>query len=317
MFRFDYPGWLDPVIFSIGPIQLTWYALAYMIGLIAGWQIIRWRAGRDNFGLSPQDIDDFMIYALLGVIIGGRVGTFIFGWGGTEGILDTLKTIFWPVQETANGGWRLAIAGMSFHGGFLGVVCATILFWLRKKRSFNLWQFSDYVALVAPIGLFLGRMANFINMELNGRVAGDKAFISLIYKTPETANRNEIRYADSNLEACAVSGNSPARCSELYDLSLPRHPSQIYEALGEGLLLLAVLTILFRIPWVRQRFGLMTGVFIAGYGLVRFFIEYVREFTDGVGLSALGLSRSQELSVPMILVGLGLIVWAIYRHRRA
>lgn len=314
---FSYPSWLDPVIVSLGPVQLTWYALAYMIGLVAGWRLIRWRVEKDQIGLTGQDIDDYVIYALIGVILGGRIGTFIFGWGGTEGFVDTIRTMFWPVQTLPDGSWRLAISGMSFHGGFLGVVIVTVVFWLRKQRNFSLWRFSDYLALVAPIGIGLGRLANFINLELNGRLAGEGAPWRVIYKTPGTADRPAIQTSDFQLQSCLSRGNDPAACAELYDLSLPRHPSQLYEALGEGLLLLVVLTLLYRLPWVRDRAGFVTGAFIAGYGTVRFFVEYVREFTDGIGLSAAGLTRSQELSLPMIFVGLGLMAWAHWKARKA
>ena len=288
-----------------------------MLGLIAGWWIIRWRVAQDQIGLTAQDIDDYVIYALIGVILGGRIGTYLFGWGGTEGLGETLRTMFWPVQTLPDGSWRLAISGMSFHGGFLGVVIVTVLFWLRKQRTFSLWRFSDYLALVSPIGIGLGRLANFINLELNGRLAGEGAPLRVIYKTPGTADRPAIQNSDVSLQSCLNAGGEQGFCAQLYDLSLPRHPSQIYEALGEGLLLLVVLTLLYRLPWVRDRAGFVTGAFIAGYGTVRFFVEYVREFTDGIGLNAVGLTRSQELSLPMILIGLGLMVWAHWKTSEA
>ena len=314
---FDYPSWLNPVIFSLGPVQLTWYALAYMVGLVAGWRIIRWRVEKDRIELRGQDIDDYLIYALVGVILGGRIGAFLFGWVETEGFWDTLRTLFWPVQTLPQGGWRLAISGMSFHGGFLGVVLVTVVFWLRKKRCFSLWRFSDYLAMVAPIGIGLGRLANFINLELNGRLAGENAPLRILYKTPGTATRDAILRADFQLQSCLGQGGDPARCTALYDLGQPRHPSQLYEALGEGLLLFIVLTVLYRLPWVRVRAGFVTGVFVAVYGTVRFFVEYVRTFTEDIGLNALDLTRAQELSLPMILVGWGLMVWAHINARNA
>ena len=308
MIRFDFPDWLSPVILSLGPFQLTWYALAYVIGLIAGWRIIRRLVVVEGLNLKPTDVDDYLIYALLGVILGGRIGNFAFGWG--EGsFLDQLSQMFWLVQQRADGSVVLAISGMSFHGGFLGLVLATILFWIRKGRRFSLWRFSDYLALVAPIGLFLGRIANFINRELYGRLAGDQAWFGVSF------------YPHSNpyagrLEACQVSTGNTLQCSQAYDLTAYRHPSQLYEAAGEGLLLFILLLGLYRIRWVRQRPGFMTGVFIAGYGLARTLVEYVRSYDDGIGLNALGLSRSQELSLPMIFLGLGLMALAWMRARR-
>lgn len=307
--RFDFPEWLNPVLLSLGPIQLTWYALAYMVGLIAGWQIVRWRVRADGFTLTPKDIDDYVIYALLGVIVGGRVGNFAFGWGGGGSFWEQLLAMVNPVQrDPVDGSITLAISGMSFHGGFLGVVLATLIFWLRRGRRFSLWQFADYLSLVAPIGLFLGRIANFINRELYGRVVGDGAWIGVSFYPEGTPP-----WAAFRQEACLASGSDPALCREFFDLSVYRHPSQLYEAAGEGLLLFAVLLVLYRLPAVRRRPGFMTGVFIAGYGLVRTLVEYVRSFNSEIGLNALGLTRSQELSVPMILVGLVLIFWTLRR----
>ena len=275
--RFEYPSWIDPVLFSIGPFQLTWYALAYMGGLIAAWMIVRWRVEADGFTLKAKDIDDYIIYALLGVIVGGRLGNFIFGWGmGT--FWDQAQQVFWPIHTQPDGSRVIAIAGMSFHGGFLGVCLATVIFWLRKARGFSLMRFSDYIALVAPIGLFLGRIANFVNRELVGREAGEGAWIG-------------VRFSQNDVY---------------------RHPSQLYEAVGEGLLLLIILGLLYRIPAVWARPGFMTGAFIAGYGIARTLVEYVRDFD--LDLNFLGLTRSQELSVPMVLVGCGLMAYTWLRQ---
>ena len=306
MIRFDYPDWLSPVIFSLGPVQLTWYALAYMVGLLAGWRIIRWRVLVDKVGLSAQDVDDYLIYALLGVILGGRIGTFLFGWGGGGTWGEQLQLMFWPVQTHADGSWTLAISGMSFHGGFLGVVLATYLFWWRKGRKFSLLGFADYSALVAPIGLFFGRIANFINRELYGRIVDEGAWVGVSFFP-------NYSLGELWVTACLEGGGALSSCREAFDLAAYRHPSQLYEAVGEGLLLFAVLLLLYRQGWGRQRPGLITGLFIAGYGLVRTLVEYLRSFDPAVGLNALGLTRSQELSLPMILVGLGLMLWALRR----
>ena len=309
MFRFDYPTWIDPVIVSFGPVQLTWYALAYMGGLIAGWQIIRRRVVADQFNLKPTDIDDFVLYALLGVILGGRIGNFLFGWG-QGGFWAQIQSAFWPLQTLSDGSVVLAISGMSFHGGFLGVVIAAVIFWLRKNRRFKLLGLADYLALTAPIGLFLGRIANFINRELYGRLVGDKAWIGVNFY-PE----GNPRFTQNQLETCFASlSNSLDQCREFYDLTAYRHPSQLYEAAGEGILLFLLLFVLYRRTWVRAQAGIITGAFLIGYGLIRTLIEFVRSYDPALGLNALGLNRSQELSVPMILVGIGLIFWVVRRR---
>ncbi len=310
MLRFDYPVWIDPVIFSLGPVQLTWYALAYMGGLIVGWQIIRRRVVADRFGLSPTDIDDLVLYILLGVILGGRVGNFLFGWGQGD-FWTQVQDLFWPFQTLSDGRRVIAITGMSFHGGFLGVVVAAVLFWLRKRRNFALMGLADYLALTAPIGLFLGRIANFINRELYGRVVGDQAWVGVNFYPA-----GNPPYFQTQLEAClgAVT-HTLAQCREFYDLTAYRHPSQLYEAAGEGLVLFLVLLVLYRRAWVRARVGLITGAFLVGYGLVRTLVEFVRSYEPTVGLDAWGLSRSQELSVPMVLIGALLILWVLRRHR--
>ena len=317
MIFFDFPVWLDPVLFKLGPVQLTWYALAYMTGLVAGWQIIRRRVVVDRFSLTPTDIDDFLLYALFGVIVGGRVGTFVFGWGPGDSFVEQLRLMFWPVQTNPDGSWILAISGMSFHGGFLGVIVATLIFWQRRQRAFSLWRLADYLALVAPIGLFFGRIANFINRELYGRLVGDKAWIGVSFSPDHNPMPYHVDYA-LRLETCVQAARkSLHQCRELYDLVAYRHPSQLYEAAGEGLLLFFVGLALYSQPWVRKQSGLLSGVFFAGYGVIRTLVEFVRSYDDGIGLNALGLSRSQELSLPMIVVGVALIVWAWRLGRHA
>ncbi|MGB0718465.1 MAG: prolipoprotein diacylglyceryl transferase [Alphaproteobacteria bacterium] len=310
MYRFDYPIWIDPVIITVGPVQLTWYALAYMGGLLAGWLVIRARVSADRFSLSPSDVDDLLVYVLLGVIVGGRIGNFLFGWGYDAGsYTEQLKSMFWPIQVMPDGSRMLAITGMSFHGGFLGVVAATLIFWVRRKRVFSLMRLADYLALVAPIGLFFGRIANFINRELYGRSVEPNSAIGINFY-PE----GNPPYMQAQLEACLA--NNPAisqKCYEAFDLTVYRHPSQLYEAFGEGLLLLAIIWWLYQLPHVKEKAGLLTGVFITGYGVIRTAVEYVRSFDPVIGLDYLGLNRSQELSLPMIVIGILLMFWASRR----
>lgn len=252
---------IDPVIFSIGGFGIRWYSMAYIVGLIAAWRIIiRLNAApRPGFAsvATKDQIDDLLTWMILGVVIGGRFG-YVFFYGFERFLADPL----WLFKA-----WE---GGMSFHGGFLGVVVAT--WWFCRRNQLDLWRLSDQIALVAPIGLFLGRCANFINGELFGRVAHDVPW------------------------AMVFPNGGPD----------PRHPSQLYEAGLEGLVLGLVLII----AWKRQQSanpgGGLVGIFLAGYGASRFIVEFFREPDAHLGLLGLGLTMGQWLSTPMILLGIWL-----------
>jgi phosphatidylglycerol:prolipoprotein diacylglycerol transferase len=205
---------IDPVIVNFGPIAIRWYSLAYIAGLILGWQLLRRLVLQSPKISELEEVDDFLVWATLGVIFGGRLGYVIF-YNLTTYISNPLSIL---------AVWQ---GGMSFHGGLLGVIIATILF--CKKHSIDLWQFADRLVCVVPIGLFFGRLANFINGELYGRISDVSWAIIFPRGGPE-----------------------------------PRHPSQIYESLGEGLLLFLVLIILFKKKSFRLRPGFLTGVFFLG-----------------------------------------------------
>lgn len=267
---------ISPEIFSISlfgrEFALRWYALAYMVGLLAGLAVIKALMRRANLWpdgtapMKPEQVDDFLLWAVIGVIVGGRLGSVLFYSQGAY-LADPLGIL------------RVWEGGMSFHGGFLGVVLATFAY--CRKNDVPLAALSDAVALVAPIGLFLGRIANFINGELWGR-------------------QTDLPWGVIFIEG------QPAR-----------HPSQLYEAALEGLLLGLTLWILarrgaFKRPW------LLTGTFFAGYGIARFLVEFVRQpdlqfvtETNPLGLylqfGEFGLTAGQVLSLPMIAVGLVLI----------
>jgi len=284
---------ISPDIFSINLFGMTfalrWYALAYIAGLVIGWRIVtalvrRPALWRDGPPMSAEQVERLLTWIILGIIIGGRMGFVLF---------------YQPAQFLANPAQILRVweGGMSFHGGFLGVVVATLIF-CRKERI-PLLPAADALAVATPPGLLLGRIANFINAELWGR--------------PTTLPWG-----------VAFPGEAAQTCEGVIDICA-RHPSQLYEAALEGLILGGVLLVLvFRRGWLKRP-GQTFGVFLAGYGAARFFVELFRQADaqfitpdNPMGyvlqLGPAGLSMGQLLSLPMILGGLMLIALA---RRRA
>jgi len=248
---------IDPIIFEIGPIAIRWYALAYIAGLVLGiWHLRRLSLVKPAF-MKAEDADEFLTWATLGVILGGRLGYILFYKFGFY--LENPQYMLYVWQ-----------GGMSFHGGFLGVVVAGILF--TRKRGIDPLRFADALACAAPIGLFFGRIANFINAELVGR-ASDVPW------------------------AMVFPGAGPQ----------PRHPSQLYEAALEGVVLFFVVNLLWRNAAFRNRPGAATGVFIAGYAIARSIVELFRQPDAHLGFLLFGSTMGQLLSVPMFLVGAYLI----------
>ena len=257
----------DPVLVSIGPFAIRWYALAYIVGILGGWLYARAliRAERPWGGPAPMtqlDFDDFVLWVTLGIILGGRAGYVLF---------------YNPSHFAQHPSEILQLwkGGMSFHGGFLGCVAAVMLFAL--KRGIPMLSLGDVTCAVGPIGLLLGRIANFINGELWGRPA-DVAW------------------------AMVFPGAGP----------LPRHPSQLYEAATEGLVLFAVLALCIRLGALRRP-GLVIGVFAVGYAIARSFCELFREPDAQLGFLWGGLTMGMVLSVPLLLAGVGFIVVALRR----
>lgn len=248
---------IDPILLQIGPFAIRWYALAYIAGLVIGWRILIRFAKMPGSMVSPQQADDFLVWATLGIIFGGRLGYVVFYKPAFY--LSNPQEIFMVWQ-----------GGMSFHGGFLGVVLAAYLF--AKKRGVPPLALADMLATVAPIGLFFGRVANFINGELYGRMTD----VSWAFIFPNGG-------------------------------PLPRHPSQLYEAALEGALLFIVIYGL-RMSKHSQKQGLLTGVFLVGYALARGFVELFRQPDAHLGFLVGGLTMGQLLSIPMILIGLYLIL---------
>lgn len=252
---------IDPVLIEIGPFAIRWYALAYIVGLLLGWRYCLYLASRPPYLVTRDHIDDFFLWATLGVVLGGRLGYVLFYQSGyfLEHPLDILFV------------WQ---GGMSFHGGLVGVILAMHLF--TRQRGLPFLALTDIVACATPIGLLLGRLANFINGELFGRPA-------------------EVPWA----MVFPTGGD------------LPRHPSQLYEAALEGLALFLVLFLLARFTRSSERLGRLSGVFLIGYGIARIIVEFFREPDAQLGFLLGGTTTmGQLLSLPMIAFGLVLALRA-------
>nr|WP_174459599.1 prolipoprotein diacylglyceryl transferase [Neorhizobium vignae] len=262
---------IDPVAFSIGPLAVHWYGLAYVAGIMLGWFYARRLAANGSLwkdGQSPitaAQLDDFLVWVAAGIVLGGRIGYILFYDMGSVAA-NPIRAI-----EIWNG-------GMSFHGGFIGATIAMIIF--ARRNAIPVWSMFDTVAAVVPFGLFFGRVANFINGELWGRLSS--APWAVVFPT-----------------------GGP----------FSRHPSQLYEAGLEGIVLLLVLALLiFRFKALKVP-GTIAGTFVIGYALCRIFVEFFREPDAQLGylLGTNWLTMGMVLSLPMIAAG----VWAILRARAA
>ena len=249
---------IDPIAIELGPFAVRWYALAYIAGIMLGWRSALWLARRNPVYFDPKLFDDFVLYATLGIVLGGRLGYVVFYNPG----------YFLANPLEAFMVWQ---GGMSFHGGMLGVVAATYIF--ARKHGAPWFALGDIVAAAAPIGLFFGRIANFINGELFGRVAPDFPLAMVFPRGgPE-----------------------------------PRHPSQLYEGVLEGLVLFLILLVMARRPEIRQKPGMIVGAFFVGYGGFRAAVEFVREPDAHLGHLLGFITMGQVLSLPMIAFGLFMI----------
>jgi len=263
MFALPFPA-IDPVLIDlgtwpiVGPMGIRWYALAYLVGLGLAWLYVRAFVAKPPHAMTARDVDDLVFWAFLGVVLGGRFGYVLF-------------YNFHVYTQDPFAILRVWEGGMSFHGGLLGVIVAMVGF--SYSRKLNFLAVCDAVAVATPIGLFLGRLANFVNAELYGRVTD----VPWAFVFPRAG-------------------------------PLPRHPSQLYEAALEGLLLFVVLWLLSRNEKVRMRHGVLAGVFLIGYGLSRIIVETVREPDVQLGYLLGGTTMGQWLSVPFLLIGLYLVV---------
>jgi len=256
----------DPILFSVGPVAVRWYGLMYVVGFVAYIVLGKYRVRRGlGHGLEVRDVDDMLIYAVFGVILGGRLGYVLF---------------YKPGYYLQHPGEILQIwsGGMSFHGGFIGVMLGVALFcWIRKRH----WLATmDFIAPLVPVGLAAGRVGNFINGELPGRPTTVPwgMWFPQIDATP-----------------------------------IYRHPSQLYQVALEGIALFVILWIYSSKP---RPTGAVSGAFLVGYGAFRFIAEFGRQPDDFLGLLAFGLSMGQWLSLPMIAIGLAMMAWA-YRLNAA
>ncbi|MDA5194778.1 prolipoprotein diacylglyceryl transferase [Govanella unica] len=251
---------IDPILLEIGPLAIRWYSLAYIAGLLGGWAYMT-RLIRIPAPICKRtDLDDFILWAMLAIVIGGRLGYVLF-------------YNFPYYSENPAAALRLWDGGMSFHGGLVGMSVALI--WFCARHHIPLFQFTDRIACVAPLGLFFGRVANFINGELYGRVT-----------------------------------DSPFGMVFPHGGPLPRHPSQLYEAALEGVLLFALLNLLFHFTASRNRPGILTGLFLIGYAAARVVVELVREPDSQLGYLFDHVTMGQLLSLPIALAGFVIIILA-------
>lgn len=255
----------DPVAFRIGPLAVHWYGLMYLLGFALTWVLGKWRIDHGKTDLSLKDLEDIIFYSVLGVVIGGRMGYVLF-YQPSEYFAHPLNIFYL---------WQ---GGMSFHGGLLGVITVMFLFARHKHRT--MWEISDFVAPLIPLGLAAGRLGNFINGELWGR--------------PTTLPWGMV-------------------FPETHD-GIPRHPSQLYEMGLEGFALFALMWWFARKP---RPVGQVSAVFLMGYGTFRFLVEFTRQPDAFLGLLFDGLSMGQLLSLPMIVAGAIIFAWSAKRSNRA
>jgi phosphatidylglycerol---prolipoprotein diacylglyceryl transferase len=261
-----YPA-INPVLISVGPFSVRWYALAYIVGIIAGWFYARAIIASERLWGGPApftvlDFDDFVVWITLGIILGGRTAYVLF--------YNFPFFAAHPLQI-----FEIWTGGMSFHGGVAGCVAAIVLFALR--RHIPMLSLADVSAGVAPIGLFLGRVANFINGELWGRPTDVPWAMVFPHGGPE-----------------------------------PRHPSQLYEAALEGVVLFIVLGLLMRVGALKRP-GIVTGCFAIGYGVARITCEFFREPDAQLGFLWGGLTMGMLLCIPLMLAGIAVLAFALTR----
>ncbi|MBN3081606.1 prolipoprotein diacylglyceryl transferase [Pectobacterium jejuense] len=275
----------DPVIFSIGPLALHWYGLMYLVGFVfAMWLAVR-RANKPGSGWTKDEVENLLYMGFLGVFVGGRLGYVLFY--AFPSFLENPLYLF-----------KVWDGGMSFHGGLMGVICVMLWFAHRTKRHF--FQVADFIAPLIPFGLGAGRLGNFINGELWGRVTTDTPWAMLF-----PGSRGEDM-------ALAVSNPQWQAIFNQYGM-LPRHPSQLYQMMLEGVALFIILNLFIR---KSRPMGSVSGLFLIGYGMFRIITEFFRQPDAQLGLFGGLFSMGQILSLPMVLAGILMMVWA-YRRQPA
>ena len=259
----DFPN-ISPVAFSLGAFSIRWYALAYLFGILSAWLLTKRNIKKYDLGITSVQLDDLVFYTTLGILLGGRLGYVLF-YG---------NAYFFRHPTEIFAIWH---GGMSFHGGIIGVVLGLYFFAVKEKIPFL--KITDIVALYVPIGIFLGRIANFINGELWGRITN----------VPWA-----VKFPDGGY--------------------LPRHPSQIYEALSEGILMLLILNFLWRKNFVREHIGIISACFLIIYTLSRMCMEFFREPDQQIGFLFANITLGQLLSVPFLLLGLFILHRSIHKE---
>ena len=254
----EFPN-INPIAIDLGVFQIRWYAISYIAGILLSWALILRIIKLKSINIDNKIISELISNSMIGIIIGGRLGYVIFY--NPEYYISNLIEIF-----------KLWNGGMSFHGGFVGVIIAVI--YTSKVSETSIMLLADLIAVVAPIGIFFGRLANFINGELYGRITNHS--FGMIF--PNGGN-------------------------------LPRHPSQLYEAFFEGILLFIIMLLFIRLTNILNKSGLITTLFIFLYGFFRFFIEFLREPDIHIGLLYFNFSMGQLLSLPMIIIGLYFMIF--------
>lgn len=249
----EFPN-IDPVLISFGPVAIRWYSIAYLLGIFIGWFLITKKIENKKTSLTKEILEDYTFWLVVGIVLGGRFAYVLF-------------YAFDYFYQNPLSVFKVWEGGMSFHGGLIGVILVSFIF--SQKYKIRFLELTDLLALVAPIGLFFGRIANFINDELWGRVA---------YDVPWAVKFPKGGY-------------------------LPRHPSQIYEALLEGLLLFVILQLVAKNEKFYKRRGIISGLFVIFYALFRMFIEQYRQPDQQLGFIFGQITMGQILSFPMILVG--------------
>jgi phosphatidylglycerol:prolipoprotein diacylglycerol transferase len=285
----------DPIALHLGPLAVRWYGLMYLLAFVQCIVIGRLRLRLPYVaaqGWTTKDIDDILFYGVLGTILGGRLGYVVF-----------YKSSFYLANPLDI--FKVWEGGMSFHGGMIGVTIAMVLFAWQRKRTWL--QVTDFVAPLVPLGLAAGRFGNFINGELWGRVTNPNAPWAMLF---QNASPDDAVWLRTHPQQAAQWNLN--EIFERYQM-LPRHPSQLYEIALEGFALFIVMWLMSR----KQRpMGAISAVFLIGYGIARFTVEFAREPDDYLGLLAMNLSMGQWLSLPMIIGGIGLLIWS-YRRGRA